>query len=291
MGLETLLRRLIGRPDPARAPSAARRGAMARALTQRRTPLVHDRVPVILLYSEKSGCTSVVKWFFFQAGLYDEAIAHARWIHKYENEVYKRQEGYRPGVARAILAGDRPLVKFTRDPFKRAVSGFLMLSGPGMRNPDHFGHAEWKRIRQLKYGDPEHAGGASFRDFLEHVRTGAGQLGRTNPHFACQFRPEEAPFEVEHHPLEEMGEVFRGIEREHGLETPPEAMFESGHHRSYVKETQEDLAETEIHERTFFERDPPDYRCFYNPGTIALVQEIYAEDFARYGYSTEPPAR
>lgn len=36
-----------------------------RELLHQRTPLFHEDFPLILLWSEKSGCTTLLKWFFY----------------------------------------------------------------------------------------------------------------------------------------------------------------------------------------------------------------------------------
>src|SRR5438552_5259641 len=127
--------------------------AAAMALVKKRTPLFVEDFPIILLYSQKSGCTSAIKWFFWQTGLLEEALTFGNWIHRFEYQVFKRAPGYRLELTGALCAGKKRLIKFTRDPFQRAVSSFLMLSGTQMMKQRFFGHGEWAKLRSYKYGD------------------------------------------------------------------------------------------------------------------------------------------
>ncbi len=46
--------------------------------------------PLILFWSQKSGCTSLAHWFFYQINLFKQAIKYNSFIHHYENEIYKK---------------------------------------------------------------------------------------------------------------------------------------------------------------------------------------------------------
>src|SRR4051812_20775721 len=50
-------------------------------------PLYADNFPLVLLWTNKSGCTTVLKWFLFQTGLMDEASAYHRWPHRHRSLV------------------------------------------------------------------------------------------------------------------------------------------------------------------------------------------------------------
>ncbi|PEC57548.1 RNA methyltransferase, partial [Bacillus wiedmannii] len=43
---------------------------------QGRVPHFHKDFPLILFWSQKSGCTSLAHWFFYQINLFKEAIKY-----------------------------------------------------------------------------------------------------------------------------------------------------------------------------------------------------------------------
>ena len=38
-----------------------------------RLPYQHSKVPLVVAWAQKGGCTSILKWFLFHAGLLEEA--------------------------------------------------------------------------------------------------------------------------------------------------------------------------------------------------------------------------
>lgn len=258
--------------------------AAATALVKGRTPLFAEAFPIIVLYSQKSGSTSVVKWFFWHNGLLDTALALGDWVHTYENLVFKKSPGYRLRLVELLCSGERQLVKFTRNPFQRAVSSFTMLSGPQMRSARYFGHREWQKLRAFKYGSAEDRRGISFLDFLLYLKSTGVGLGQTNPHFAQQFRREELAFPVQNYPLEEMAAALHRLEDALGLPACPDEVISSSHHRRYAAESGENAARMEIEPLSFAAADPPPYRRFYDDVTTELVGELFAEDFRQYGF-------
>jgi hypothetical protein len=72
--------------------------------------LQHIDVPFIVCWSQKSGCTSVLKWFLYHAGSLDDALQHQELnlnlkIHNYENNVLKARPGYKDDLVDQLLAG------------------------------------------------------------------------------------------------------------------------------------------------------------------------------------------
>jgi len=270
------------------ATDTARTIAAATALVKSRTPLYAEDFPLIVLYSQKSGSTSAVKWFFWHTGLLDRALALGDWVHTYENLVFKKSPGYRLRLVELLCSGERQLVKFTRNPFQRAVSSFTMLSGPQMRSARYFGHREWQKLRAFKYGNAEDRRGISFLDFLLYLRSTGVGLSQTNPHFAQQFRHEELAFPVQYYPLEEMTAALHRLEDALGLPACPDEVISSSHHRRYAAAAIDNAARMEIEPLTFAAADPPPYRCFYDEVTTELAAELFADDFRHYGFRTTP---
>src|SRR5215813_12880764 len=105
----------------------------ARAGVELRVPLWHEAFPFVILWSEKSNCTAVAKWFFLQIGRLDEALAYSPWIHDFEIKVYKTGDYIRRCVD-AINSGAK-VVKFVREPYARTYSGYLELCRPHFDEP------------------------------------------------------------------------------------------------------------------------------------------------------------
>jgi hypothetical protein len=73
--------------------------ARLREQLSRRVPHQHERLPFMVLWSQTSGCTSVLKWFLWHAGMLLEAVEYKKQadglaVHMYENEVFKSLPGY-----------------------------------------------------------------------------------------------------------------------------------------------------------------------------------------------------
>lgn len=51
-----------------------------------RGPHFHQEFHIILFWSQKSGCTSLAHWFFYQINLFKEAIKYNPFIHNYYRE-------------------------------------------------------------------------------------------------------------------------------------------------------------------------------------------------------------
>ena len=91
-------------------------------LLEQRTPLFDADFPLIFLWSEKSGCTTLVKWFFDQLGLLDDALEYSGWVHDYENQVFRASGGYLIDLESALRKRDKTVVKLVRDPYQRSLS-------------------------------------------------------------------------------------------------------------------------------------------------------------------------
>ncbi|MEE4146580.1 MAG: hypothetical protein V2I26_17380, partial [Halieaceae bacterium] len=108
-----------------------KRNSRLERLLEKRTPYHHPGVPVVVLWSQKSGCTALYKWFLWQAGLLDQALRYrideeGLSIHNYEVEVFRNTRNYSGKLAARIEAGT-PLVNVLRCPYSRAFSSYMHL--------------------------------------------------------------------------------------------------------------------------------------------------------------------
>lgn len=267
--------------------------ALVDALTYR-VPLHDPRLPFIILWSQKSACTTVVKWVFAQLGLLNEALAHHPWVHNYENEVFKARRGYMKECVGAIQSG-KPVIKFVRNPYARAYSGYLETCGAHVLKPEpHWSkNVRVRVLRGLTGSDrlPELA--YSFNQFARWLSM--QPLFALDPHLSPQYQDVEDGFDVRVVQVEEGREAFVRLEQEFGLagQSENDRIFQSGHHHAKTAVPHEtavaafDLAIPVQRRRDFQVFDA-------GPGAIARseagshVRRLFARDFQRYGYAEFP---
>lgn len=257
-----------------------------------RTPLYHPDFPYILFWSQKAGCTTVVKWFFAQIGLLEEALAHSRWIHDYEQQVYKKRRGYRQEVAAALAAGRHRVVKVVRDPLARAPSGFLILGERGaiVTHRRHWVQNHWDLVDAwLEKRGKDPAEGISFLDHLAFVAEQEARAAQSvNQHLSPQYVAGEEAFVREVVPIERFADWVRGVEGEPGVTAVDlQAVTSSSHHHASTPERTAELGprpeETPIRRGAFADGRFPASRAFVNSRTIPLIRTVYKADFDAYG--------
>ena len=231
--------------DPCPAPAApGDRQPLSRdsllPLVLRRTPFQHEQVPFIVCWSQKSGCTSVLKWFLFHAGLLDKALQHQELnlnleIHNYENNVFKARAGYKEDLVDQIMAG-KPLVKFLRCPYERLFSSFmhlnntrfLLLQDEGQTTP---GMLLRQDILEFIYGKPTDIDQPiSFPGYLAWLQ--AQEPATLDPHHAPQVSPLDEAVPASYYRLEDFDHACRLLEKKFSLRSSSAARrhFTSVHH-------------------------------------------------------------
>lgn len=125
-----------------------------------RSPHYHRKFPIILFWSQKSGCTSLANWFFYQIDLLQTALSYSPFIHNFEYDIYKSTPAYSVRLGVALREKQKETFKLVRNPYRRAVSSFVSLIGPPyMENP------EWKPIRKFLYQDENSPKGSHSNNF------------------------------------------------------------------------------------------------------------------------------
>lgn len=213
-----------------------------RSLVLKRTPYQHEQLPFVVLWSQKSGCTSILKWFLWHAGLLADAQTYAErkegiTVHNYEREVFVRTPGYLDDLVARIEAGV-PIISFVRCPYARAFSSYMHLHNrfyirferDGIADP---GLALRYTILEALYGyRPPVEYPISFIDYLAWLESSA--LADLEPHHAPQVT---ALFDlpgVTHFRLEDQDIVMPRLEAHYQLadSSVVRAGFQSGHHLS-----------------------------------------------------------
>ncbi|RLC76615.1 MAG: hypothetical protein DRI61_12970 [Chloroflexi bacterium] len=227
-------------------------------LLRARPKLLYSRDhKLVVLFSPKSACTFVTKWFFFQLGLLDEALQYHEWIHEYRIHRFYKNAWYERFL-HAILEQDYKTVKITRNPFSRAVSSYIVY----LQQP---GHAE-----------------CTFEDFIEWLRT-IDIENYFDTHFTIQshkleihdvLKPDYC-FDM----LESM-EKLREVENELGLVNANFHELRKSRHNTVREQETGYCGNKLMNKRSSF----PEYHHFYNDEMEQAVLDIYRIDFEMYGY-------
>ncbi|MEM8551580.1 MAG: hypothetical protein AAGF45_04315 [Pseudomonadota bacterium] len=255
-----------------------------------RTPLYHPDFPLVLFWSEKAGCTLVVKWFFAQVGLLAQAQAYGRWIHRYELEVYKARSGYRHDLWAALRSGSHTGVKVVRDPWRRAVSAFLILAERGAVNGrNHWVKTHWNQVDAwLADRGEDPLRGISFMEHLTMVAAAeAGQSRPVNLHMSPQFVDGEERFVGQRVPIETFRKFCDSLPCEVARPVDWDALERSGHHHFTDEAVTEALGpqpeEAKITRGAFADGRFPDPQVFVNERSSPAIRAAYAADFNAYG--------
>lgn len=241
-------------------------------------------MPVAFLWTPKAGCTSLVKWFFFQTGELDAALAHHPFVHVYRQDVFMKRDGYFMEGLGLMLAGEVPVIKLVRDPHDRAVSSFaqvLKLQG----NPT----GDWTRKLRTrilrKIGETAPPGCLSFHQFLRGVAVIGAASASLNRHVAQQYQAGEEQLRDRIVRLENFDAEIAAIEREFELKPSPLAeLTTSGHHRRKMPAPVGSLAARMVSSADFPAAATPGYDAFYDADTRRLAATIFAQDFRAYSY-------
>ena len=262
---------------------------LVKRLVGRRLPLHAPDFPLILLFTEKAGCTSLTKWFLFQIGKLDEAKRYHPWVHRYRVRVLCRQPGYAWQALRLLAFRKKPVVKLVRNPAARAVSSFLST----LNNAHPAEGKGW--ARDLVAAARAHAGkpaadmpAMSFRDFLRFLAANGTDRDRVNGHVARQSVAGEHRRIDRIIRLERFFEEIRQIEAEYKLAPAPlEVLTNSRHHRSNGASDAEAAAwgpDLEITSEQIRQGIVPSYDSMYDEDARRLVRQCFAADFEAYGY-------
>lgn len=134
-------------------------------VAQGRIPHFQKDFPLILFWSQKSGCTSFAHWFFYQINELKTAFKYHSFIHNYEYEVYKAAPSYQSELIKALQTNQKRTYKLVRNPYYRAVSSFIAQIGPlGYQLP------QWKPIKQFLYKNENSVTGFSFKQYLYYIQ-------------------------------------------------------------------------------------------------------------------------
>ncbi|MFV8819968.1 sulfotransferase family 2 domain-containing protein [Haliea sp. E17] len=256
--------------------NSAKRAQIHEACKGPNHPLFLEDRDVAILWSAKSGCTFIVKWFLLQRGELEQALAWSSWIHDYRTGVYRKSEAYAAGVHRAEF-GKMRYLRLVRDPFSRAVSSYLhMVRTVG----DEAFH---RPFNEFLGRDIEEGEGVCFSEFCEFLL--ATDVARCDVHYRQQAHNLETRglVDVDHviH-LETLEQELAPLARRYGLLPASVSELSASHHNTRRQDCGDYVGDVPF-KRT--EADTyPDYRAFYNAELLEKIAAVYREDIQRYGY-------
>jgi len=273
------LARRIGlgaRPD---APPQGAESGLGRLLWTDPKPLIHTPERMIVVFSPKSACTSVLIWFYHQIGHYKAARDYGSWPHNYRSEVYYRSRFYRRAFQRDLSKFS--LVRVVRDPFERAVSSF--------RHAQKGGFADKAIGKAIGRRDMATAG-LSFSEFIDFLEK--SDLKTCDPHFRIQRHPIEDHLPTAHlinASTEDLFGRLNQVEITCGLPLTDFTKLEwlrklnPSHTHTEAK-----VVPADAYTHRFTREDAasgawPPYAAFLNAGARERLARLYAVDVKAYG--------
>jgi len=222
------------------------------------TPLYAENFPFLIFYSFKAGSSSIIKWFLFQIGKFEEGKTA---IHQYLYGNYFLQQDYRNKLLKEMFTGNKQWLKVVRNPYMRAVSSFLHV---------------------LKYQniiDNNQKRGCSFKEFLYYLKK--LNIKTVDQLFRQQYLQNEEKYMKYIH-LEKFSDEIRLLEQKYQLPTSPlEEITYTWHHNADKMGIEGDFANKTLTKESF-KHPLPTYNSFYDEENLRLVKEIYKDDFIYY---------
>ncbi|KIV75900.1 glyoxalase [Bacillus mycoides] len=251
--------------------------------TNARSPHYHRNFPLILFWSQKSGCTSLAKWFFYQIDLLQAALNYHPFIHNFEYEIYKSTPAYNIRLSVALRDKQKETFKLVRNPFRRAVSSFVSLIAP-----PYVENEEWKPIRKFLYQNENSPKGISFKQFLYYLFTKGAHANDINAHFTQQYIAGEEEYVTNYIYLENFDQEMKELEKRFELKPAPINEFStSWHHQTPAMIYKGNFSDADITDPLFPRH--PTFESFYDDECIQLVKTIFQKDFDTYRYNKEYP--
>ena len=262
---------------------------IVKRLSGRRAPLHAAEFPLVLLLTEKAGCTSLTKWFLFHVGKLDEAVHYHPWVHRYRIGVLYQQPGYYWQALRLLAFRSKPVIKLVRNPYDRAVSSFLSTLSIAYGRNARTWAIDLVSAARAHAGKPAVPVPAmSFRDFLRLLAVNGTERSQVNGHVARQYVAGEEARLDRVIKLERFVEEIRRLEAEFKLpESPLDRITKSRHHRTRDRDDARVSAagpDLEFTSQQVHSGSSPLYEAMYDDDTRRLVRECFAPDFRAYGY-------
>jgi len=255
-------------------------GAPNRLLQVPPHPLIYPQAKLLVVFSPKSACSSVVIWFFHQLGIAEEAREHSSWPHKYRLEKYMKSKLYRDALSLDLR--EFKIVRVVRDPFERAVSSFRQTQTHGYLD------ADFSRLLGISGVAERGVSFCEFLDLLEHL-----DLATCNRHIGYQRHPIEDHLPVSHLINVSAEDLFSGlnqVEADYGLPKTDfdrlDWLLQLDRHRGVRKPRiidTPDAYELPLTRQQARSGPWPRYSALLTPLARQRISRLFAVDFAAYG--------
>lgn len=238
-------------------------------------PLFDNRTNIAVLWSHKSACTFISKWFYFQLG-HGVAAEDFHNVHFYRDEVYYKSKIYRQSKSDFANNVRRfSTIKIVRNPYSRAVSSYFQLI--------HM--LKSKNQAALDFVNDKSLKGISFEDFV--LKLEESNIAKCNLHWRQQLHPLEQTKSIKVNQIIKLKEANKKIKLiEEKLElrkTNLNRLKKSTHHSKTNSQTDAFVGDKKFTADEFLNR--PSFELFYNDVLKEKIYKIYKLDFEFYDYS------
>ncbi|MGG3572338.1 sulfotransferase family 2 domain-containing protein [Bacillus gobiensis] len=251
-----------------------------------RGPLRHKDFPLILFWSEKAGCTNFAKWFFYQIGQLDEAIKHS--VHVYRIRMYENEDNYYSYLSDELQQEKKDAVKLIRNPFKRAVSSFLIISHYCFSShpPNRMFH-DWERIYQLFYKKGSQYNGISFKQFLYYLEKTGTDINIVDGHIGRQYIDGEEELVTKYIKLEQIKKEIKKLEKKYHLKRCPDAVYAQKNDHNFQESMIKngDFSDEILTRELLLGECLPKFESFYDQESKELCKSIFKTDFEIYEHA------
>lgn len=213
----------------------------------------------IIRWTAKSGCTSIIKQWFDEAGILEEALKYNHWVHNFRISVFYDRFGR--VTNNHFKSNDFIKIQYVRNPYDKAVSSYI--------------HA---------VGHPRliHGKNKSFYDFVKALHEKSIPINGGGGHWCMQQRDPTLKFD-EVIKIENIKKETQRLNEKYNLNLKD---FSSSHHHEKLSNVKDFFLlkrdETEAWIRKH--KGIPSYKSFYNDEIRRMVYEIYKPDIENYKY-------
>ena len=248
-------------------------------------PLCREDFPVIVSWSPKSGCTTILKWFLAQNNLLDEASQYSDWVHDYRQNKLCFGKSYKEMCMHYFTekTATKYIIKVIRDPYKRAVSSYLHLLRYGILTRDWPVVTEvesWKEINGLV-----HQKGLSFKQFLLFI-VDQKLRGRTlDPHLEQQYDKTQDPRVNQFVKIENISVELEALEKRFLLNCINKNQISNSVHHNKSSISHYWPADASLHVASddyHTSLGTPPLEIFFNNDTLVLIRMAYWRDCEAY---------
>ena len=248
-------------------------------------PLWEKKFPIVISFTPKSGCTTILKWFLEQNNLLQEAFNYSEWVHRYRQQVLYNTNRYTEECQSVFTNNpdNKIIIKVIRNPFYRSISSYLhyLRFGSVRKNWSIIREVDdWKNSNGL---NDQH--GISFNQFLKFIIFSNRSGKVLDPHFSCQYDPIQDGKVKIYIPLEILSSEIRKLEERFKLKKiDMNFISESPHNNKSSTFSNWPKNASSFPADQNFEKvlGVPNPDMFLNKETVLMIKDAYWQDFEKY---------